>query len=144
MKTYPSKISYGLFGFILLMILGSTVLMIVEKAWLPIIINVVVIVFISHMLYTTYYTVEGSVLHIKSGFLYKADIDISSIKKITETNNPLSSPAASMDRLEIQYKKYDRVMISPKEKEAFIQHLLQINPQIEVKLKAGKTLPSHS
>jgi hypothetical protein len=61
------------------------------------------------------------------------NIDIHQIKRIEETNSPLSSPAASFDRIEITYNKFDSVIISPKEKLGFIQDILQINPSIEVK-----------
>ena len=44
------------------------------------------------------------------------NIDIKSIRKIIETYNPLSSPAASIDRLEIFYNKFDSILISPKDK----------------------------
>jgi hypothetical protein len=59
-------------------------------------------------------------------------IEIKSIKKIYSTNNPLSSPALSLDRIAVVYNKYDEVLISPKEREVFIRELLKINPNIEV------------
>ena len=57
------------------------------------------------------------------------------ISKITETNNLFSSPATSLDRLSLTYNQFDGVMISPKDKQEFIKHLLQINPAIEVVYK---------
>ena len=83
----------------------------------------------------TYYDVSNKVLKISSGGFYKLNIPISKIIKISETISILSSPASSLDRLEIIYNKYDRVMISPKNKSEFISKLLKINPNIEVKLK---------
>jgi hypothetical protein len=83
----------------------------------------------------TYYVIDKESLKIKSGFLYNAIIDIHSIRKIEESNSPLSSPAASFDRLEIIYNKYDSILISPKDKHSFIQDILKINPSIEIKYR---------
>ncbi|MCB0443641.1 MAG: PH domain-containing protein, partial [Flavobacterium sp.] len=61
-------------------------------------------------------------------------IDIHSIKRIFKTNNPLSSPALSLDRIAIVYNKYDEVLISPKFKKEFVDVLLKINPSIIVEI----------
>jgi hypothetical protein len=79
----------------------------------------------------TTYTVEGENLTVKSGVFYNKTISINTIRKVVETRNPLSSPAASLDRIEIFYNKFDTIILSPKEKAEFLNHLLQINPQIE-------------
>ena len=84
---------------------------------------------------TTEYTIDNDKLTVKCGFLYNKTIDIKSIRKITETNNPLKSPATSLDRLEINYGKFDSVLISPKQKSEFINEIKRLNPNIEVKYK---------
>ena len=58
--------------------------------------------------------------------------------KLTETNNLLSSPATSIDRIEILYNKFDIILVSPKDKSEFIKNLTAINSNIEVKLKGEK------
>lgn len=87
------------------------------------------------MFLTTYYIINGNDLIIKCGFLFNKTIKIDTIKKIEETNNLLSSPAASLDRIEIGYNQYDSVMISPKDKLDFINQLVTINENINVVLK---------
>jgi hypothetical protein len=84
---------------------------------------------------TTNYTIENGKLTIKCGFFYNKTIDINTIKKIAETNNPLSSPGTSLDRLEIVYGKFDSIIISPKKKKEFISDIEKLNPSVEVKLK---------
>ena len=64
-------------------------------------------------------------------FWVNRSITISSIKKIQETNNPLSAPAISLDRLEILYNQFDSIIISPKDKTSFVSHLIKLNPKIE-------------
>lgn len=49
------------------------------------------------------------------------------------TKNPLSSPALSIDRIEITYDSgFGMVLVSPKNKQKFISLLKSINPHIEV------------
>ena len=67
---------------------------------------------------------------IKCGFLYHKNLEVSRIKSIAETSNLISSPAASLDRIEIKYDQHGIVVISPKDKVAFAKDLLEINPNI--------------
>lgn len=76
---------------------------------------------------TIKYRIEGGNLMI-----WNTKIEIKSIRKIYRTNNPLSSPALSLDRLAIVYNKFDEILISPKERNEFIDELLKINPSIEI------------
>lgn len=69
------------------------------------------------------YSIEGNILKIKCGFLINKSFEISCITKITETNNPISAPTASLDRLVIAFDNYDSVVISPKQKYDFIDQL---------------------
>lgn len=135
-KIYKSKI--GLELVIPLILAFGTVLTLTisqEPSWMGIVILLPVILFVVHMFITTEYTIDGDKLTIKCGFLYNKTIDINTIKKIKETNNPLSSPATSLDRLEINYGKFDSVIISPKQKSEFINDIKGLNPNVEVKYK---------
>ena len=78
------------------------------------------------------YGIDTSDLHIYGCFGTHKKIPIKNIIKITETNNPISSAAASMDRLEIHYNKYDSVLISPKDKKEFLTRLLKQNAKINI------------
>jgi len=135
MKKYKSKIGLGIVLFLAVVFGSTSTLMIINHAWPGVLINLVVIAFISHMFLTTYYIINGNDLIIKCGFLFNKTIKIDTIKKIEETNNLLSSPAASLDRIEIGYNQYDSVMISPKDKLDFINQLVTINENINVVLK---------
>ena len=84
---------------------------------------------------TTTYTIQGNALKVKAGFLFRRTIDITSIKKIEETRNPMSAPAASLDRLDIQYGSFDNVIVSPKDKAGFIEALCALNPAIKVQYR---------
>ena len=111
--------------------------MVSPPVWSGLIVNVILLAFIIHLFATTFYVIDENSLNIKSSFLVNTKIEISRIKKISETNNPLSAPAASLDRLEISYDQYGRILISPKDKSGFISHITRLNPQIEVQYRLG-------
>jgi hypothetical protein len=132
---YKSKIGLEIVIPLVIILGGTSFLMIYKNSWFGLFIISLVVVFISHMLLTTFYKVDKNILTIKCGFLFNKEIEIKKIKKIEETNNILSSPAASLDRLAIFIDKYEPIMVSPKDKEGFIKELIQINADIEVFLK---------
>jgi len=111
---------------------GFGFIVIYNKIWFGLAIIIILASLITHMVLTTYYQIGNRVLRIKSGFLFSKTIAIGSIRKVAGTKNPLSSPATSPGRLEIQYNKNDSIIISPKDTPAFINELKMINPAIEV------------
>lgn len=70
------------------------------------------------LLMTTQYIVSDGALIIKSG-PFKTVVPLDSIAAVSDTRNPLSSPALSLDRLQIVYQGRKRVMVSPIDKEQF-------------------------
>lgn len=56
---------------------------------------------------------------------FKWQVPLAEISSVTATRNPLSSPALSLDRLRIDYSRGKSIMISPREKERFLQDLEQ-------------------
>ena len=136
MKKFKSKIGMEFtipLGGILIFTLISVI---TAKAWIGLVIVSLVIIFVTHLFATTEYTISNQNLNVKSGFIINQNINISSIRKLTETNNLLSSPATSIDRIEILYNKFDTILVSPKDKTKFITNLTEINKNIEVKLKS--------
>lgn len=131
MKVYKSKISWGIFVPIAGVMLVTAIIVGVASLWVASVSVLPVAFFIGYMFLSTEYVVTGELLKIRCGFLYDQQLKISSIRQIKETRNPISSPALSLDRIEIKFDKYGSVLISPKEKEAFIDHLKEINPAIE-------------
>ena len=74
------------------------------------------------LLFSTRYTVSETTLQIRSGPM-SWTIDRNEIHSITPTRSALSSPALSLDRLEIRYGDTGMVMVSPKDKEGFLAAL---------------------
>ncbi len=138
MKVYKSKLGLELiiplavlFGIILYMTIR-------DEKWIALGIILATISFICHVFLSIKYLIEKENLTIECGFFINQNINISTIQKISETYNPLSSPAGSIDRLEIKFNTFDSVLISPKDKKAFINTLLLVNPTIEVQFRRDK------
>lgn len=145
-KKYPSKISYGLLIFIFIVFYGPLVphllLQGYDKAMLGILVFLTIAFgFVIHLFFATAYTVDDGKLHIRCGFITYRPIDICAITEISKTKSAMASPAASFDRIEIRYGKFDSVIISPKDQTGMVRHLLSINPDIKDQLLSGMVKP---
>ena len=139
MKTYKSKVSIGLFLFVNVPLVVTLLLPFIlsdeKDARITVLLIILpILLFINYTLLSNRYNIRQNKLEIKGGVLYRLSIDISQIKKIEKSNSLSSSPASSLERLEILYNKWDSVLISPENKEDFIADLKQINPDIIIKL----------
>jgi len=86
-------------------------------------ISIVVVGFVLSLLYSISYTLDDRELLIRCG-PFKYRIPLSEIDRVTPSHNPLSSPAASLDRLMIRwYSEKKRILISPDTKQEFMQEL---------------------
>ena len=138
-QTYYSKVSFPLVGFIFLVIFGPLIQVGikqgVDQSFVFLLLGLVVFYgLILHMLYNTKYVIQGNQLKVFSDFIRFKPIDIQAIKKIEKTSNIISAPAASLDRIEVSYGRFDYLIISPRDKTGFAQALLEINPDITVKI----------
>ena len=126
---FPSKRDWWL-G---LLIWGLTVLAAVPALLKPgkgqLIIMIAVILFVGWIWFGTGYEISENELKISCG-PFRQRIPLHEIREIKRTRSPLSSPACSLDRMEIKYGKSKRVMISPVDKEGFIKMLIGKSPQI--------------
>ena len=73
-----------------------------------------------------YYEITAAKLIVRCGVVMRKEILLSSIVAARPTRNPLSAPAWSLDRLQIDYKKeggIGSVLISPQDKPGFLREL---------------------
>jgi len=131
MKIYKSKIDWWL-GLVLVYPIFRSIVSIIEGEWIGYLGIVLCLLFIAFISKSTRYIITENQLIVKCMFIVNDKIEISKIRKIEKTNSILSSPALSLDRIAIKFNKYDEVYISPKERQDFLNDLLQINPNIEV------------
>ena len=135
MIVYKSKIGTGLVLIITLALGYITFLMVRDGIWLGLLITILIGIFCAYIFLQTYYVIDGKTLRVKCAFLVNQSFDIRQITKITETNNPIGAAAASLDRLEILLDNSESVIISPKQKNEFIDDLKKLNPNIIINLK---------
>ncbi|MEK4408209.1 PH domain-containing protein [Bacillus sp. FSL L8-0642] len=81
--------------------------------------------------FSTKYIVGEETITIRSG-LVKKSIFIRDIKQISNTKNPIAAHALSLDRLEIVYGAHKTEVISPKDKDQFINLVTSENSHIEI------------
>jgi len=74
------------------------------------------------LLLATDYTLASGQLLVRSG-PFRWQIPVASIRSITPTRNPLSSPALSLDRLRIEYGHGAFIMVSPRDKDRFLRDI---------------------
>lgn len=135
---YPSKVGWELL-LPTIIIYGFLIANSIDKAsLLGFTILIGSLIFLVVLFYSISYEVTDEVLTVISFFFIKKNILIKDVTRIVESNNPISSPAASLDRLEVYYGKYSSVIISPKDKMGFIAHLKRLSPSIQVELKKKK------
>ena len=74
------------------------------------------------VLLSTKYSVDDRELRVTSG-PFRWVILVSDIQSVRPSNNLLSSPALSLDRLRIEYSGKKALLVSPKDKVGFIESL---------------------
>ena len=81
------------------------------------------------ILASTDYAVIGTTLHVRSG-PFRWTVAIDSIEAVAPTSSPLSSPALSLDRLELVHGGGRRLRVSPVDKEGFVAALRMAGARI--------------
>ena len=126
---YKSKIDAWLFGVLALLMAVSLytsfkiILSGPPPTWVALILPIVLgIALPIWLLLTTRYTLQAGQLLVRSG-PFKWRVPATDITRISPTSNPVSSPALSLDRLRIEYGQGKVLMISPRDKEQFLQEL---------------------
>ncbi len=135
MKRYNSKVGKGIEWFPTLILTAVALLLIVEGAWLGLPIVILLGLYLFDVLRNTHYTIDEGNLTVVAGRFHKVQIPISNIHKLTPSRDPSKAPANSMDRLSIRYTKDGKkkeVLVSPENKEEFMQALKDINGDIEL------------
>lgn len=130
---YRSSISPAIVLFLIAVFVFSGKPIVQEGfSWSAIIFLLLPIAFVVYVFASIKYTIVDDHLEVSDGILIRTAIPIQNIKRIKKTRSVLSAPAASLDRIEITYNDNDYVIISPKHRIQFLQHLTSINPNIDI------------
>ncbi|MFC4219645.1 PH domain-containing protein [Flagellimonas marina] len=138
MKVYPSKVGWGLLVLVLVSFGVGIYFTFEAGKWIDFAIQIGILLVVVLLFNSISYKIDDKNLVVKTFFWFKKEIPVDSITGIVETNTLISAPAASLDRLEVLYGKYKSVIISPKDKMGFIEHLKLLSPSIVVKMKKRK------
>ena len=132
---YYSKVSYTLLSVVFIVFFGPLIPNYIDEGFnsnmfLMTLALIILFGFVLHMFLNTTYKIEKGKLYIKCGFFNYNPVNIGEMKKVSKSSNIISSPAASFDRIEIRYGKFNELIISPKHKTKFVEDLQKINPKI--------------
>ncbi len=75
-------------------------------------------------------------LKIRCGMLIRQQIPLTSIAEVSQSRNPLSAPAWSLDRLRVSYRRGREdglVLISPEDKLGFLRELASSGVGLEMR-----------
>jgi hypothetical protein len=86
--------------------------------------------FIAWVFRTTYYLVTADALIVHAGPIRRT-VPLRLVQRLRATHNPLSSPALSLDRIEVTYGS-KRVLISPEDKHGFVKAVMKRAPAVVV------------
>lgn len=144
MMVYRSKVDRWIFMSIAIVMIIAVVGVVVVTfkdgkivgGFLSLLAMLVPTIFLIDLYRNTYYTIDDAdrTLLVKGGILIKNKYDIDAITLVKKTNTKLNYPALSMDRIEIRFGKFSRVVVSPNDKEAFINHLKRLNSNFEINM----------
>ena len=136
MQRFRSEVSVGLLGLLVVALflpLGVTTFIVTPRADArPALlaaggIHALVVVFVVWMYATTDYRVEGDELRIRSG-PFRWRVNLPSVRRLRATRSPLSAPALSLNRIEIEYGRFATVLVSPADRQGFIRAVLARAP----------------
>lgn len=95
-----------------------------------ILLNILFILFIGWLWFSTYYVLEEKEINIRCGPIKKR-IPYREITSAHKTWNPLSSPALSLKRISLAYQ-FGTVLISPKDRDQFLALLKERCPHAAI------------
>lgn len=118
------------FGVINLLVPGGNP----QAGWLMVLTSTAAAAVLLGFAHPVYYMITDFELVVRSGFL-QYRVPLASIVEVRPTRNPLSSPAWSLDRLRVEYRKGTKtryLLISPEDKTAFLRELASSDAGLEV------------
>lgn len=139
---YPSKVDAWLAA-ILIAAVGITLVSMLPvflipgafaEAWWSVLLVLLIWGFVLSIIFPLYYEITPSSLLIRSGWT-RREIPLSSIQGVVPSRNPISSPALSLDRLQVNYTQGVRprsILISPRDKTDFLLTLAENAGNLEL------------
>ena len=135
---FPSKrdtwlvvILYGSIALVLVAFAGAWPGMAMLERIISMGLTVLTLGFLVWTLYGTGYGLEDGRLLARCG-PFRFRIKLSEIVEVVPSNNPLSSPACSLDRFHVRTEQGRGLLISPLDKAGFLTALVMVAPHLTV------------
>jgi hypothetical protein len=103
------------------------------EGWVPLGVGVFIALLVGVVAWPVSYEITPTHLVIRTGLLHSR-IALSGLTAVRRTRNPLSAPAWSMDRLQIDYSDggmTGSVLVSPADREGFLRQLREFAPGLK-------------
>lgn len=89
------------------------------------------------ILLQTDYRLTDTMLEVRCAF-YRTQVPVDTIQVLRASRNPLSAPALSLDRIDVQHQR-GHVLVSPQDRAGFVAAVRQRAPHVEVVELPGPT-----
>ncbi|MCK9494136.1 MAG: PH domain-containing protein [Dehalococcoidia bacterium] len=94
------------------------------------------------VVWPVYYEVDGETLLVRFGMI-RSRTPLNDVVRIRRSRNLLSSPAMSLDRLQIDRRGGGFFLLSPADKAGFIAAIREGNPNVTIDPEVGSYAPAH-
>ena len=112
--------------------IGIVILLITGYSFWYVLPYILLEIILLYFLLTFRYVTDNNTVKIQYGFLNVKSIDIQNIQKIIIQDKQKVEPKITPLRIEIQYDKTNKIVVSPKDTVGFVENIERINPGIEI------------
>lgn len=140
MTTYSTRISVGLFAYIVVtfLLIAIAPLFFGHNEWPFLLLYYgsigITFVFAIWALCSSRYTIDGTSLMISSKFSpFSPDVyDLTKLVSVVPTRSLMSAPAGSLKRIELTFSDGNTVIISPRRQDDFLMEVRKANPKVRI------------
>ena len=85
---------------------------------------------------TTYYVLQETQLVVRCGPI-RVDVPYESLRRAAKSRSPMSGYAMSTHRIEVEYGRFESMLISPADRDAFLEELQRRAPHADIRMGDG-------
>ena len=112
--------------------IGMVLMLITRHSFWYVLPYILLEIILLYFLLTFRYVTDNNTVKIQYGFLNVKSIDIQNFQKIIIQDKQKGEPKITPLRIEIQYDKTNKIVVSPKDTVGFVENIERINPRIEI------------
>lgn len=112
--------------------IGMVLMLITRHSFWYVLPYILLEIILLYFLLTFRYVTDNNTVKKQYGFLNVKSIDIQNIQKIIIQDKQKGEPKITPLRIEIQYDKTNKIVVSPKDTVGFVENIERINPGIEI------------